>query len=115
MAGRKTNSSSSGLYTLPGTVAGGCTSGSGAAITTSFPFQLCWFREGWGEQRETRLAGFLPRGSKLELNLRALFIFVCSFVFLTNTIQPLISTESLVESGGHRELNPSARHFLNAF
>ena len=77
--------------------------------------QLCWFREGWGEQRETRLAGFLPRGSKLELNLRALFIFVCSFVFLTNTVQPLISTESLVESGGHRELNPSARHFLNAF
>ena len=72
-------------------------------------------REGWGEQRETRLTGFLPRGSKLELNLRALFIFVCSFVFLTNTTQPMVSTESLVESGGHRELNPSARHFLNVF
>lgn len=36
----ETNSSSSGLHILPGTAAGDCTSGSGAAITTSSPFSI---------------------------------------------------------------------------
>ena len=53
---------------------------------------LLWARDGWGEQWEMSPTGFLPRGSKLELNLRAVFVFACSFVFLTNNIQPVIDS-----------------------